>query len=450
MSRSKTELPILMKPACRARGGVHPMHNKFAAEHPTVKIPLPERVYIPMRQHIGAPCIPTVSVGDQVYIGTKIGDSDAPVSAPIHSSVSGIVEAIQPMAGMGGAVTDTVIIRLDEEQRDDPNLRPVTVQTAEELVQAARDCGLVGLGGAGFPTHIKLKPSPDQPIDTLIINAAECEPYITSDYRACMEDGELILQGILTLLNTLQVKQVIIGVENNKPKAIEKLVELAETLHDPENRIRVMKLPSHYPHGAEKVLVQVATGRRIAMGKLPASVGCAVMNISGVAVLQHYINTGMPLTRRRVTVDGWAVKTPKNLWIPIGMLLEDILPHVQLCAQPHKIILGGPMMGQAQYTTHLPVVKQTNAILLFDKDNDLSETIQSPCIRCGKCATACPMSLMPTLIERFAKTNDIENLRRVGVGVCMECGSCAFNCPAHRPLVQYMRLAKEIERKGRA
>ncbi len=449
MSKDKNQSPILLKPACRARGGVHPVHNKFSAEQETVKIPLPERVYIPLRQHIGAPCLPTVSVGDQVYIGTKLGDSDAPISAPVHSSVSGVVEAITPMAGVGGGVTDTVVILVDEHQQDDPNLHPITVETADDLVKAARDCGLVGLGGAGFPTHIKLKPNQNQPIDTLIINAAECEPYITSDYRACMEDGELIMQGIQTLLRTLQVKQVIIGIENNKPKAIEKLVAIAREQQDEQNRIRVMKLPSHYPHGAEKVLVQVATGRRIAMGALPASVGCAVMNISGVAVLQHYINTGMPLTRRRVTVDGWAVKRPKNFWVPVGTLVQDLLAHVSLKSTPHKIIMGGPMMGSAQYTTHIPVVKQTNAVLLFDQENDLSAFSQGPCIRCGKCVAACPMSLMPTLIERFAKTNDIENLRRVGVGVCMECGSCAFNCPAHRPLVQYMRLAKEIERKGR-
>lgn len=450
MSHNKFHSPVLLKPICRVRGGVHPAHNKFSAEHETVMLPLPEKVYIPLRQHIGAPCTPTVSVGDRVYVGTKLGDSDAPVSAPVHSSVSGVVESISPMMGVSGMVSDTVVIAVDEQQINDPNLHPVSVETADDLVKAARECGLVGLGGAGFPTHIKLTPNQDQPIHTLLVNAAECEPYITSDYRACMEDGELIMQGIETLLRTLQVKQVIIGIETNKPKAIEHLIKLAEQRQDPQNRVRVMPLPAHYPHGAEKVLVQVATGRRIAMGKLPASVGCAVINVSGVVVLQRYINTGMPLTRRRVTVDGGAVKLPKNLWAPVGMRVSDILPHIQLASPPHKVIMGGPMMGFAQYTTDVPVVKQTNAVLLFDRANDLSDKTQGPCIRCGKCVSACPMSLMPTLIERFAKTNDIENLRRVGVGVCMECGSCAFNCPAHRPLVQYMRMAKEIERKGRA
>ncbi len=449
MNKPSNIKDILVKPACRAKGGVHPPHNKFSAERTTQKIDLPQAVYIPMRQHIGVPCTPTVAAGDQVFVGTKIGDSDQPLCVPIHSSVSGTVKEIVPML-VGGVAVDTVVIVPDGEQTDDPHLQPVKVETADQLVQAARDCGLVGLGGAGFPTYLKLKPNPDTPIDTLIINAAECEPYITSDYRACLEDGALILQGIETLLNILKVQQVIIGIESNKPKAIDALVELIAQSNLPNHPIQVMKLPSHYPHGAEKVLVQVTTGRRVPMGKLPSSVGCSVMNVTSVAVLQHYLNTGMPLTRRRVTVDGYGVKTPRNLWIPIGMLLEDVLSQTPLKGQPAKLIAGGPMMGNAQYTDHVPVVKQTNALLVFDKEHDLTDRQQQACIRCGRCATACPMSLMPTLIERYAKINDVPNLRRVGVGVCMECGSCAFSCPAHRPLVQYMRLAKEIERKGRA
>ncbi len=448
MRESLTPKEVILKAVCRAKGGVHPDHNKFSAEQKTVKTDLPQEVYIPMRQHIGPPCTPTVQVGDQVYVGTKIGDGKQPLCVPIHSSVSGTVKEIVPMM-VGGNVVDTVVISADGQQTDDPHLHPIQVTNAEELVQAARDCGLVGLGGAGFPTYIKLKPLPEQPIDTLIVNAAECEPYITSDYRACLEDGPLIMQGIQTLIHALQLKQVIIGIENNKPKAITELVKLACEYNDPQNRIRVMKLPAHYPHGAEKVLVQVTTGRRVPMGKLPSHVGCSVMNITSIAVLQHYINTGMPLTRRRVTIDGYNVKKPCNLWLPIGMLWEDVFPTIETKKATAKIIAGGPMMGVAQYTEKTPVTKQTNAILLFDKEHDLSDRPQSPCIRCGRCATACPMGLMPTLIERFAKINDIPNLRRVGVGVCMECGSCAFSCPAHRPLVQYMRLAKEIERKGR-
>ncbi len=441
------EKDVLIKPVCRAKGGVHPPHNKRSAEKETRYLPLAEKLFIPMVQHIGAPCTPLVQPGDTVYVGQPIGDNTQGLCAPIHSSVSGVVEQVLPMPSYNGRTVDTVVIVPDGKQTDDPNLHPVTVKTADDLVRAARDCGLVGLGGAGFPTYVKLTPVADQPIDTLIINGAECEPHITSDYRACMEDTPLILQGITTLLNALCVKQVIIGVEDNKPKAIARLVEAIRKTDDP--RIKVMKLPSHYPHGAEKVLVQVTTGRRVPPGKLPTSVGCSVMNVTSVAVLQHYINTGMPLTRRRLTVDGPAVKTPMNLWVPVGTPISHLMEHIEWKDTPTKILMGGPMMGVAQIDAATPVVKQNNAILFFDKKNDLSDKVQGPCIRCGRCASACPMSLMPTLIERFAKINDVANLRRVGVGVCMECGSCAFSCPANRPLVQYMRLAKEIERKER-
>ncbi len=438
---------VLIKPVCRARGGIHPPHHKKSANCATKKLPLAQEIFIPMRQHIGMPCTPLVKAGDFVTVGQKIGDCDKPLSAPIHSSVSGTVKEVKLLPCYNGELTETVVIVPDGVQTDCPDLKPVSVNTIDDLIAAAKACGLVGLGGAGFPTHIKLTPHEATPIDTFLINAAECEPHITSDYRACMEDGELIMQGIGTLLRVLDVKQIIIGIEDNKPKAIEKLVDMAKKANDP--RIKIMKLPSHYPHGAEKVLVQVATGRRVPMGKLPSHVGCAVMNITSVAVLQHYINTGMPLTRRRITVDGPAVKEPVNLWIPVGTPISHIVNHVTLKAQPTKILMGGPMMGVAQVNPHTPVVKQNNAILFFDKKHDLSDKKQGPCIRCGRCASACPMSLMPTLIERFAKINDIQNLRRVGVGVCMECGSCAYSCPANRPLVQYMRLAKEIERKER-
>ncbi len=441
------ETQILIKPACRARGGIHPPHNKKSANCPAQKIPLAQEIFIPMRQHIGVPCTPLVKAGDTVTVGQKIGEASADFSAPIHASVSGTVKEVKPLPCYNGQLTETVVITPDGAQTECPDLKPVTVNTPKELIAAAKECGLVGLGGAGFPTHIKLTPNENTPIDTLLINAAECEPHITSDYRACLEDGDLILQGIQTLLRVLKVEKVIIGIEDNKPRAIENLVSLIDK--SKETRIFVMKLPSHYPHGAEKILVQVATGRRVPMGKLPAHVGCAVMNITSVAVLQHYINTGMPLTRRRITVDGPAVKDPVNLWIPVGTPISHVMEHINLKAQPTKILMGGPMMGVAQVNLHTPVVKQNNAILFFDKKHDLTDKKQGPCIRCGRCASACPMSLMPTLIERFAKINDVENLRRVGVGVCMECGSCAYSCPANRPLVQYMRLAKEIERKER-
>ena len=438
---------FLMKPVCRARGGVHPPHNKFTANRATVELPLPETVTIPLAQHIGAPCLPVVSAGDSVCVGTLLGDRADALCAPIHSSVSGVVKAIEPTVCMGGRIADAVIIETDGRQTPDPSLTPFSVKNAHQLSEAARVCGLVGLGGAGFPTHIKLRSDPDHPIDVMLINAAECEPHITSDDRACIEDTALIVRGIHTLLTALSPKQVIVGIERNKPKAIDALLKEME-LH-PDPRMKVMPLPAHYPHGAEKILVQVATGRRVPAGQIPSSVGCSVLNVSGLAVLQNFIETGMPLTTRRITVDGPAVKTPCNVRAPIGTSVADILAFTHLKKDPAKIIAGGPMMGTAQIDAAVPITKQTNAILVFDKEHDLTDRRQSPCIRCGRCATACPMSLMPTLIERFAKINDVPSLQRVGVGVCMECGSCAYSCPAHRPLVQYMRLAKEIERKGR-
>lgn len=441
------ESQILIKPVCRAKGGIHPPHNKKSANCPAKKIPLAQEYFVPMRQHIGAPCTPIVKAGDLVTIGQKIGEPQGNFSAAIHAGVSGTVKEVKMLPCYNGELTETVVIVPNEEQTDCPDLQPVKVNTIEDLIAAAKNCGMVGLGGAGFPTHIKLTPNENTPIDTLLINAAECEPHITSDYRACMEDGDLIIRGIQTLLRVMKVEKVIIGIEDNKPKAIEALVSLIE--QSGESRIFVMKLPSHYPHGAEKILVQVATGRKVPMGGLPAHVGCAVMNITSVAVLQHYIDTGMPLTRRRITIDGPAVKEPVNLWIPVGTPISHVMEQVEFKAQPTKILMGGPMMGVAQVNVHTPVVKQNNAILFFDKKHDLTDKKQGPCIRCGRCASACPMSLMPTLIERFAKINDVESLRRVGVGVCMECGSCAYSCPANRPLVQYMRLAKEIERKER-
>ena len=441
---------ILQKPVCRARGGVHPPHNKNTAKQKTQTLPLPKTVAIPLVQHIGAPCAPLVKAGDTVFVGTLLGDCKDALCAPIHSSVSGTVTAIEPTLCAGGRIADSVIIETDGNQTPDPTLAPFSVETAEDLATAARACGLVGLGGAGFPTYVKLTPQAGQPIDTILVNAAECEPYITSDDRACLEDGALVIQGVHTLLRTLDPKQIIIGIEDNKPDAIQNLLEEIVANPDGNNRIRVMKLPSHYPHGAEKILVQVATGRRVPAGKIPAAVGCSVINVSSLVVLQNFINTGMPLTTRRVTVDGPAVKNPANVWVPIGTAVQELLDFVEVYESPAKLLSGGPMMGSALLNAQMPITKQTNAILAFDKANDLSDKRQSPCIRCGRCASACPMSLMPTLIERFAKINDVPNLQRVGVGVCMECGSCAYSCPAHRPLVQYMRLAKEIERKGRA
>lgn len=441
----------IMKPVRRSKGGVKAPHKKFTAEQETVIMPPPERVYIPMQQHIGAPCIPMVKAGDEVFVGQVIGDTDKYVSAPIHSSVSGKVTEITEIQLPAGNMVKTVVIESDGKMTPDPDIVPHTVNTPEDLIQAARVSGLVGLGGAGFPTHIKLKPSPDRHIDTIIINAAECEPFITSDYRECIENTDDVMNGVYMLFDILKPEKIIIAVEDNKPAAIEKLIEIADSERDSEHRVHVMKLKSRYPQGAEKVMVFTATGRKIPQGKLPADVGCIVMNITSVAALWKFVSTGMPLVSKRITVDGAIMKqTAKNLIVPIGTKVEDIINFAGGTQdEVKKILMGGPMMGLALADGAMPVLKQTNAIILFGEAKDISiKYKESPCIRCGKCVSACPMSLMPVLIERCIKIKDVEGLNRMGVQTCMECGSCAFNCPAHRPLVQYMRLAKEIQRNG--
>ncbi len=308
----------------------------------------------------------------------------------------------------------------------------------------------MGLGGAGFPTHVKLAFSPDKNIDTLVVNAAECEPYITVDYRECLDNSEYVIRGILALKQYLGFKQVVIAVEDNKPKAIDKLSETIQKLAPEDHSIRIMALKSKYPQGAEKMMVLSATGRKVPPGKLPADVGCVVMNVASVAFIARYLETGKPLVSRSLTVDGSAIHTPQNVRVPIGTSIDSI---IEFCGgfreEPFKIITGGPMMGLAIIGTDLPVLKQNNAILAF-ADGTFKVKPETDCIRCGRCAEACPMSLMPTLVARFAKAKDVNSLQKSGVVVCMECGSCSYVCPAGKPLVQHMRLAKSILREAGA
>ena len=423
-------------------GGASVPHNKGTAESITVIMPPPERVVIPMQQHIGAPCIPCVKKGDTVYVGTKIGDSDRPVSAPIHSSVSGTVSGLGTLLLPSGQVAETVIIESDGQMTPDPSLAPVNVETLEDLVKATRDSGMVGLGGAGFPTHIKLNKKPEQKLDTLIINGAECEPYITSDYRECMESTESILEGIYLIKKIMGFKKVIICVEDNKPKAINALYDIASHERDTNNEVQLMRLRSHYPQGAEKVLVYSATGKAIPVGKLPADVGCVVMNITSVSILYKYIATGMPLVAKTITVDGGAITTPQNVKVPIGTSVQDV---IDFCGgyktSVRKILYGGPMMGTALLNTDMPIMKQNNAILVLDR-KQAEKKVEQPCIRCGRCADTCPMRLRPLDIEPSLRIGDLDRVKALNVDFCMECGCCSFICPAKRHLTQVMRLAK--------
>ncbi len=431
----------------KVRGGVKVAHHKNTAELEVVRIPTPSKVVIPMQQHIGAPCEPVVKVGDEVAVGQLIGDSDKFISAPIHASVSGKVTAIGEVKLPNGSVSKAVTIESDGEMRLWEGIKPPKVETREDLIKAVRDSGLVGLGGAGFPTHVKLNFPPDKNIDTLVVNAAECEPYITVDYRECMENSWDILSGVYALKELLGFKQVIIAAEDNKPEAFKVLGKIADHDADIDDSVKLMVLESKYPQGAEKMMVQSATGRRVPPGKLPADVGCVVMNVASVAFISRYLKTGKPLVSRSLTVDGSAIAAPKNVRVPVGTDIGEI---IDFCGgfkgEPCKILTGGPMMGLAIVGTDLPVLKQNNAILAFTADDAVLKP-ETDCIRCGRCVAACPMSLMPTNIVKAAKIKDVDALKRAGVTVCMECGSCAFACPAGKPLVQHMRLAKAILRE---
>lgn len=429
----------ILFPVGKIRHGAYLPHQKNTADSKTADLPVPQRVVIPVKQHIGAPCSICVAVGDSVCVGTKIADTDAPVSAPVHASVSGKVEKITWVKTPGGGRCQAVEIVSDGKMTPDPALKPVTVSGKQDLLDAARNCGLVGLGGAGFPAHIKLNPK--DPVDTLIINGAECEPYVTTDYRCCLEDQEDLLNGVLLLMEYLGVMRIVIAIENNKKEAIRRLYEIVSDKSDIDDRVQLMELPSKYPQGAEKVIVYSVTGRKLTAGKLPSRAGCIVMNVTTVAKLGHYIRTGMPLVSRRVTVDGSAVGEPKNVQVPIGTPLHEVLAFCQTDFENvRELILGGPMMGTSLPDDDFPVTKTTGAVLAFSERRFLQPT---GCIHCGKCAANCPMNLNPSAIERAYRADQAEQIRRLYVDYCMECGCCAFVCPASRPLTQMMRLAKK-------
>lgn len=434
----------------RNHGGAAVPHRKNTWDIPSVMMPPPKRVIIPMQQHIGAPCAPTVKKGDRVLVGQIIGDSDAYLAAPVHASVSGTVAEIKEIMLTGGQMTTAVVIDSDGLMEKDPGVYPPAhIVGKAELSTAARSAGLVGLGGAGFPTFAKLNVPDDKHLDTLIINVAECEPYVTSDHREALENGRNVLDGIYKVKEILDVHRVFIAVEDNKPDVIEHMREIADNIDlDPNDEVRVFPLKSRYPQGAEKVLVQSCTGRKVPPGKLPADVGCLVMNIASISFLASYMRTGMPLTLKRVTIDGSAIAYPQNVIVPVGTPIKDV---IAFCGgyktEPKKILMGGPMMGIAVTSDELPILKQNNAILAFGEE-EAALPEPTDCIRCGKCVEACPMELMPTKLERAALKQDLDALKEYDVMTCMECGCCAFTCPANRRLVQAIRLGKSILRKA--
>lgn len=424
---------------------VHLPHFSGSAELLTRKVPAPEEVAVSMLQHIGAPCEPCVAVGDKVKIGQKIGDTQAFVSAPVHASISGVVKEIRDVMNVGGRYCKTVVIANDNRNDMFEGIKPPKADTREEFIKAVRESGAVGLGGAGFPTHVKLAYDPEKvKIDYLLLNGAECEPYITSDYRELIENSDNVLAGIDIVMKKLDIPNAIIGIEADKPKAIEKLTKLAAVRY-PD--IKVKKLPSAYPQGAEKVLVHTLSGRVVGEGKLPSDVGCIVMNVSTAGFIYSYIRTGIPLITRRITLDGNIVNAPANFFIPIGTMLHSIMGFADVRQQPDKIVLGGPMMGACAFDPDTPLGKTNNAVLLFG-NTPMSKT--TACIRCGRCVRACALNLRPTELESAYDARDAKALEQLKVNLCMNCGACSFVCPAKRPLAEKNQLAKDFLRKTMA
>lgn len=418
--------------------GVHLSYHKYTAERQTERLPLPPKVQIPMLQHMGAPCVPKVAVGDHVKVGQKIGESENSFSVPIHSSVSGDVIDVSERIDVGGRMVKTVTIMTDGKQEISEEVVPPVINNKSDFINAVYESGLAGLGGAGFPGHVKLAYKDIDRVTKLVVNAAECEPYITADYRECMERPGDIIEGIRLVKKWLDIQEVYIGVEDNKPIAIDNLTELLE--NDPD--INVIELESRYPQGAEKVIIYACTGIVVEEGKLPADCGVIVMNVSSISFLARYMRRGMPLTTKRLTVDGGAVNNPKNVFVPIGTSICDLLNFCGGIREDcRKILMGGPMMGIAVYDLDAPVIKNNNAILALTKDQ-VAETKETACIRCGRCIYACPMRLMPRALEMAYDNRNAVELERGSVNLCMNCGCCSYVCPAKRNLAQKNQLAK--------
>lgn len=424
--------------------GIFVKHLKNTAEEKTVSMPVPSTVTIPMSMHIGAPCEPLVKMGDLVKVGQKIGESNAPFSAPIHASVSGKVKQVTEFRNALGMVSKAVVIESDGEQAISEEVKVPVVNSREDFIAAVKESGVVGLGGAGFPTHIKLNPKNLDQIDTLVINAAECEPYITSDYRECMESPEDIIEGINVVKKWLNIKNAYIGIESNKPASIKLLGELSEK----HEGIDVVELKAQYPQGAEKVIIYSTTGRIVNDGQLPADAGVIVLNVTTVSFIAKYLKTGMPLVSKRLTVDGTGANKGMNVIVPLGTPIKDVFEFCGgLKADCKKILMGGPMMGIAVPDLEQPIVKNNNAIIALN-EKDATPAEETDCIRCGKCVYACPLNLMPAALEKAYDARNAESLVAHDVNLCMNCGCCSYVCPAKRNLAQKNQLAKMFVRQA--
>ena len=423
-------------------GGVHPDENKhLTCDKPIQVFPEPDVLVVPMSQHIGAPCKPLVKKGDAVTVGQKIGDHTG-LGAPVHSPVSGTVKAVEMRAHANGTTMLSVVIENDHLCTLCEDVRPRTQQqvdalTAEELMEIIHQAGIVGMGGATFPTHVKLSSGLGK-VDTIIVNAGECEPYITADDRLCREMPQEVISGIKVIMKIFGLDRAYIAIENNKPQAAKALQECLCAA----DGISIEILPAMYPQGAEKQLIQAITGRQVPSGGLPAAVGCAVFNAATCKAIADAVYQGMPLIRRVVTVSGNIVMEPKNLLVPIGTSFNDLMEAVGTSQNPYKVLSGGPMMGVTQYDLSVPTTKGTNAVTILKHGG--RRRIQHPqCIRCGRCIDACPIRLMPVLMYKALIGGEVEQMKELNMMDCIECGCCAYVCPARVPLVLGFRSGKQ-------
>jgi electron transport complex protein RnfC len=424
------------------RGGIHPPDKKeLSSENPISATKPPARVIIPLSQHLGAPCKPVVTMDQKVKKGEMIGEPAGFVSAPVHASVSGGVIAIGEFLNAMGRMVPSVVIENDGNEewsmlKDHPdymNLSP------DEMREKIRNAGIVGMGGAAFPTVVKLSPPKEKPIDTVILNGAECEPYLTADYRLMLEKPFEVVEGLKVLIKVLGVQRGFIGIENNKPEAVKSLKKAAQG----ENSVEVCSLPTKYPQGAEKMLIKTITGREVPPRALPMDVRVVVQNISTAVAVFEAVRYGKPLIERVVTVTGEGIYQPKNLLTKIGTLVSQLIEDCGgIKGENLKVISGGPMMGFALSSLEIPVTKGTSGIVVLAESDIVHMESFGPCIRCGRCIDICPMGLMPSMLSIYAEKGFYEGAKEYGLFDCFECGSCAFVCPSKRPIVQLIRLAK--------
>ncbi|WP_297130610.1 electron transport complex subunit RsxC [uncultured Porphyromonas sp.] len=427
-----------------SKGGVHPEENKISHDSPIQVQPIPKTVSILLGQHIGKPASPVVSRGDEVKVGTLIAQADGFVSANIHSSVSGKVKKIETILDASGYQKPCITIQRDGEDTWEETIdrTPEIVRdiklSSEEIIQRIAECGIVGMGGATFPTNVKLMPPKDATPECVIINGAECEPYLTADHRTLLERGEEVLIGLQILMKSVGVTKGYVAIENNKRDAIEKLTQLASTMPG----IEIVPMKVKYPQGGEKQLIDTVLKRRVASGKLPVTEGAIVQNVGTALAVYEAVQKHKPLVERVVTVTGKAVKNPCNLLVRIGTPLSELIETAGgMPRSTAKLVSGGPMMGKAVYSDEIPVAKGTSGVLML-LDEDTKRRPMRNCIRCAKCVGACPMGLNPAFLMRDTVYKDWEALESNHVYDCIECGSCSFICPANRPLLDHIRIGK--------